>query len=135
MPHQAEILYHQTSVSPGSGGPRHSRQTPQSREEWPSFLAQEKPSHEVNYHLKILSFRTLNRAIVAVLASLRVPGRKAPLVAATSPTAVKKSWVMPALESIPISGILPPMTKHTSITLGAHFLGFIEAQVASGRFA
>ncbi len=27
------------------------------------------------------------------------------------------------------------MTKNTSITLGAHFLGFVEAQVASGRFA
>jgi antitoxin ParD1/3/4 len=27
------------------------------------------------------------------------------------------------------------MTKHTSITLGDHFLGFVEAQVASGRFA
>lgn len=27
------------------------------------------------------------------------------------------------------------MTKNTSITLGAHFLGFVESQVASGRFA
>jgi antitoxin ParD1/3/4 len=27
------------------------------------------------------------------------------------------------------------MTKHTSITLGDHFVGFVEAQVASGRFA
>ena len=27
------------------------------------------------------------------------------------------------------------MTKNTSITLGAHFVGFVEAQVASGRFA
>ncbi|HET9070112.1 MAG TPA: type II toxin-antitoxin system ParD family antitoxin [Amaricoccus sp.] len=27
------------------------------------------------------------------------------------------------------------MTKNTSITLGAHFLGFVEGQVASGRFA
>jgi antitoxin ParD1/3/4 len=27
------------------------------------------------------------------------------------------------------------MTKNTSITLGAHFLGFVEAEVASGRFA
>lgn len=27
------------------------------------------------------------------------------------------------------------MTKNTSITLGAHFLGFVEEQVSSGRFA
>lgn len=27
------------------------------------------------------------------------------------------------------------MTKNTSITLGAHFLGFVDGQVASGRFA
>ena len=27
------------------------------------------------------------------------------------------------------------MSKNTSITLGDHFLGFVEAQVASGRFA
>lgn len=27
------------------------------------------------------------------------------------------------------------MTRNTSITLGAHFLGFVESQVASGRFA
>lgn len=27
------------------------------------------------------------------------------------------------------------MTKNTSITLGAHFVGFVESQVASGRFA
>jgi antitoxin ParD1/3/4 len=27
------------------------------------------------------------------------------------------------------------MTKHTSITLGDHFVGFVEEQVASGRFA
>lgn len=27
------------------------------------------------------------------------------------------------------------MTKNTSITLGAHFLGFVEGQVATGRFA
>jgi antitoxin ParD1/3/4 len=27
------------------------------------------------------------------------------------------------------------MTKHTSITLGPHFLAFVESQVASGRYA
>jgi antitoxin ParD1/3/4 len=27
------------------------------------------------------------------------------------------------------------MSKNTSITLGAHFLGFVEGQVATGRFA
>jgi antitoxin ParD1/3/4 len=27
------------------------------------------------------------------------------------------------------------MTKHTSITLGPHFLDFVDEQVASGRFA
>ena len=27
------------------------------------------------------------------------------------------------------------MTKNTSVTLGGHFLGFVEAEVASGRFA
>jgi antitoxin ParD1/3/4 len=27
------------------------------------------------------------------------------------------------------------VTNNTSITLGAHFLAFVEAQVASGRFA
>ncbi len=27
------------------------------------------------------------------------------------------------------------MSRNTSITLGDHFLGFVEAQVASGRFA
>jgi antitoxin ParD1/3/4 len=27
------------------------------------------------------------------------------------------------------------MSKSTSFTLGAHFLGFVEAQVATGRFA
>lgn len=27
------------------------------------------------------------------------------------------------------------MSKNTSITLGAHFVGFVETQVASGRFA
>ena len=26
------------------------------------------------------------------------------------------------------------MTKNTSITLGAHFAGFVESQVATGRF-
>lgn len=29
----------------------------------------------------------------------------------------------------------PSMIKNTSITLGAHFLGFVDGQVASGRFA
>lgn len=27
------------------------------------------------------------------------------------------------------------MTRNTSIALGAHFLGFVDGQVASGRFA